>query len=158
MPPARSPKAPTTPTAAPRSAPARRAPATKPTKRPVRRAAPVVRVTRRAPEPARPQRAAAARPAPRPAATAPAPTAPHDAISRQAPTYRRALLRCKHYDRAEPVRLALTVRPDGTVASVAVERARAGRVDHACLRESAQRFRFAPFSGAPATVAVDFRL
>ncbi|MEZ4434932.1 MAG: hypothetical protein R3F65_21205 [bacterium] len=66
-------------------------------------------------------------------------------------------MRCKHYDRAEAVTLALTVGADGRVARVELP-APSDRVDAACLRETASHFRFAPFAGAPVTVAVDYRL
>ncbi len=87
-----------------------------------------------------------------------APPSPANAVARQAPSYRRSLVRCKLYDLPLHLRVKLTVQSDGRVSQSAIAGGAVERVDAACVRQSARNFRFAPFSGSAVTATVDYRL
>ena len=79
-------------------------------------------------------------------------------IERQAPTYRRALLRCKRLDLTETVAVRFRVDSDGRVGWAGVAAGDPERVDQPCLVRTARSFRFLPFEGQSVTATVRYRL
>ena len=79
-------------------------------------------------------------------------------IERQAPTYRRALLRCKRLDLPDTVAVRFRVDARGRVDWAGVAEGDPERVDQPCLVRTVRSFRFAPFAGQKVTATVRYRL
>ena len=79
-------------------------------------------------------------------------------IERQAPTYRRALLRCKRLDLPDTVSVRFRVDARGRVDWAGVAEGDPERVDQRCLVRAVRSFRFAPFVGQKVTATVRYRL